>query len=636
MATIGQPLPQPEEGWKRYDDTHPAIKYEGKWRTSSAGSDKYNDTFQYTEDINAKASFNFMGTSLRIVTFFERQGSSDILITIDGKEYHYSNQKENKTPVALSFELTDLENKIHTVKIRTNIDNQQLTIDAIDIDENGELLHPDEVTSPDELEIGKRIRCHYSATSNSVGVFSNLGKEVYVDGINDFIPPASSATPNGSFYFIMVGYEYDGRPKLIADRNIQHSISWDTINTQGMTTTGREIKLGEVVLNKEDSNGGTVDNTGLSYTSTTSSQGIRAIKGVTEGKWYWEIELTTSTTSMTYGISNKNYTYNSPIGNNDQRSLSGNGNKRPEDTSYAPSLSNGDIIGVALDLDIGTLEFFINGISYGISHDNIKDMGEVFPMVRSGTSVARSVNFNFGSKPFIYPIPEGFKPYNYDEVNENYIFTIRLLTGGINSTDKDNEWDEYIVSSDLNGTITAGDNNVWSWSGIFTKVSTTSAVHGSSAYKSVRGNNSAGHWAETGSTNGVFATHGFRPMLLIESLSQPPKLIIYGNNKYKFLNNSSIIDLPITNLTKEDFDKYGLEELTFHTKEFTEKKLLSESEDLTEGSLFTSDLDLNVYSFDGITYEEDNDLNGLVFKLESTNHTIKDDLGKNPKIIALK
>ena len=35
MATIGQQLLQPEEGWKRYDDTHLAFNRTGTWSTDN-------------------------------------------------------------------------------------------------------------------------------------------------------------------------------------------------------------------------------------------------------------------------------------------------------------------------------------------------------------------------------------------------------------------------------------------------------------------------------------------------------------------------------------------------------------------------------------------------------------------------
>ncbi|MEB9896829.1 hypothetical protein P4K96_25730, partial [Bacillus cereus] len=55
----------------------------------------------------------------------------------------------------------------------------------------------EEVKSVGQLRIGKKIRCHYKAISNTLGTFSGLGK-----GTSGFISPTtSSAAPNGDFYF---------------------------------------------------------------------------------------------------------------------------------------------------------------------------------------------------------------------------------------------------------------------------------------------------------------------------------------------------------------------------------------------------------------------------------------------------
>ena len=90
------------------------------------------------------------------------------------------------------------------------------------------------------MNVGDVISCQYVATSGTVGSFNNLGNVTKTG-----IPLASSASPDGSFYFIMTGYDYLGRKKLIADRNIQHSISWDTLNANGLITENKLLMSGD-------------------------------------------------------------------------------------------------------------------------------------------------------------------------------------------------------------------------------------------------------------------------------------------------------------------------------------------------------------------------------------------------------
>ncbi|RJG21641.1 hypothetical protein [Paenibacillus thiaminolyticus] len=99
----------------------------------------------------------------------------------------------------------------------------------------------EEVKSVEQLKIGKKIRCQYKAISNTLGTFSGLGKET-----SDFISPtaSSAASPNGDFYFICVDKDHLGRWKLIADRSIQHTISWDTLNSAGVASgSGLPIRI---------------------------------------------------------------------------------------------------------------------------------------------------------------------------------------------------------------------------------------------------------------------------------------------------------------------------------------------------------------------------------------------------------
>lgn len=116
---------------------------------------------------------------------------------------------------------------------------------------------------------------------------------------------------------------------------------------------------------------------------------------------------------------------------------------------------------------------------------------------------------------------------------------IRLLTGGVSSALKANsEWDKYIVKSTLGGTITAGDDAVWNWSGIASVTSTT--YIGAAANRTTRGNTSV-TYLNSVQTSGTPSTVGFRPVLVAESLAKPivDKYLIQDGEEIKtFLNNS--------------------------------------------------------------------------------------------------
>lgn len=86
-------------------------------------------------------------------------------------------------------------------------------------------------TKLEDMQIGDYIACKYTASSGAAGSFSDLGGIVDTE-----IPVASSDTPNGYFYFIKVD-----KGLLLADKVVQHSVSWNTLNKGGFIS-GRAFK----------------------------------------------------------------------------------------------------------------------------------------------------------------------------------------------------------------------------------------------------------------------------------------------------------------------------------------------------------------------------------------------------------
>ncbi|MWV43082.1 hypothetical protein GRF59_05515 [Paenibacillus sp. HJL G12] len=238
---VGYVIPEQEESWRRYDDTHPGFTYQGVWQTDSnaayyGGARKS----QPNSVIGNKIDFSFVGTKLRVITSMYFQYSDKIAITIDGVTEYYSlvgNGTSNGNNQFLAYEKTGLPHGTHTVsveKINAGAYSVDHVWDAVDIDVNGYLVTPQNKpktggklrTRVQEMEIGDYIRCGYSASSGTAGVFYGLGTdtddaEISLDG---------PIAPNGYFYFIKVK-----EGLLVADRVIQTGISWLTLNMTSYT-----------------------------------------------------------------------------------------------------------------------------------------------------------------------------------------------------------------------------------------------------------------------------------------------------------------------------------------------------------------------------------------------------------------
>ncbi|HHX7185422.1 TPA: protein containing cell adhesion domain protein [Bacillus paranthracis] len=156
---IGDVLKEPESGWKRFDDRDPNIIYQGNWIENENITTHYRGTFHNKpsssgDDSIVRALFDFSGTKVRIIAFMTT-GSYDVgTIKIDGEAFNFSYIKGTPTAQCLVFEKAGLEPGIHKVELS----GRYINLDAIDIDETGELI-PIEIKKPKvslyEKESGK-------------------------------------------------------------------------------------------------------------------------------------------------------------------------------------------------------------------------------------------------------------------------------------------------------------------------------------------------------------------------------------------------------------------------------------------------------------------------------------------------
>lgn len=249
MATIGQQLLSPDNGYKRYDNTDSRIiKYSATGIVNEKNSAYYNGEQYYSCTQGDYFYFRFYGKNFRLIELLSNNRTNDYHEEVFGDGISIGKiNTYSATAIAqtLVFEYSFLSIGVHEIKV-TNIatDGKYIALDAVDIDDIGSLLNPilTHVVNSNtaDIEIGNCLPCKYSVpTSGTIGTFSLFGQN------NDLIiPPESSATPNGIFFFIFVGYDYQGRMKFIADRNIQHNISWDTLNNAGFVF-GNEINLSD-------------------------------------------------------------------------------------------------------------------------------------------------------------------------------------------------------------------------------------------------------------------------------------------------------------------------------------------------------------------------------------------------------
>ncbi len=153
MATLGEQLTAPETGWKRYDDTDSNISYIGSWtrNTGADGKSLYNGT-QIGSTVSASGSivFNFTGGKLRIIQQIYTNRSQSIQVTIDGIVCGTYSEYGNQKYQVLLYEINNLSDGEHWCEIK-NISSGYFGLDAIDIDEKGELKPYSPIAAPTNL-----------------------------------------------------------------------------------------------------------------------------------------------------------------------------------------------------------------------------------------------------------------------------------------------------------------------------------------------------------------------------------------------------------------------------------------------------------------------------------------------------
>lgn len=147
MATIGQPLTEPEAGWTRIDNTDNRINYIGSgWNRDINGDTTafYHGDCAYTNIPSDSLTFKFYGTKLRIITQPYVSRSNKLVISIDNLSETYSIYDSSAvTAQRLNYEKTGLDLSIHTVTVTNQSTNNGTFVwDALDIDNTGYLLAP--------------------------------------------------------------------------------------------------------------------------------------------------------------------------------------------------------------------------------------------------------------------------------------------------------------------------------------------------------------------------------------------------------------------------------------------------------------------------------------------------------------
>ena len=140
--------------------------------------------------------------------------------------------------------------------------------------------------------------------------------------------------------------------------------------------------------------------------SSANTNNFATIAIPTSGKWYWEYQIT-SVGGGAFPMAGIIATGSSALTSNVVYRTNGDKNIDGTGSAYGATYTTTDIIGVAVDVDGGTVTFYKNGTSQG-AITYATSSGNYSPALRSNAATD-NFTFNFGQRAFAYTAPSGYK-----------------------------------------------------------------------------------------------------------------------------------------------------------------------------------------------------------------------------------
>jgi len=272
------------------------------------------------------------------------------------------------------------------------------------------------LNTTDAFNIGRRF--------NASNYFDGyLAQFIYADGTQFATTVAGTTNTSGVWVpKALTGITYGAAGFLMAFANsaalgTDTSGNGNTFTSSGLTSADQMSDTPTnvfAVLNPiHKSSSVTLSNGNLTYT-TTLQRGAYGTIGVSSGKWYWEWKPGATGSETYVGIGTPNSPTDvaldsgTPSGVIVYGGFNGNLYTTGAGAAYGATFTTGDTIGVALDMDAGTLTFYKNNTTQGTAASSLT--GTKVPVVSASNT--HSGTINFGQTAFTYTPPTGFSALN--------------------------------------------------------------------------------------------------------------------------------------------------------------------------------------------------------------------------------
>jgi len=263
---------------------------------------------------------------------------------------------------------------------------------------DGQALTPSSFGTTDSLS-GAWIPMPYTGTYGTNGFYLNFKDNTSTTTLGyDYSGNSNNWTANN--ISLTAGTTYDSM--------VDVPTLWMPYNTAG--DVGATVRGNYAVGNPvytDAAVSATYTNGNLTWSCPNTGSGKATISATT-GKFYWEaIYLTNAFMTGVSDVASVGRYNNSIVYQSDgTKGINGTF------TSYGATYTTGDVIGVALDLDGGTVTFYKNNSSQGSISLSLASITNATAIVVGGGGFSNTGNWNFGQRPFTYTPPSGFKTLN--------------------------------------------------------------------------------------------------------------------------------------------------------------------------------------------------------------------------------
>ena len=227
-------------------------------------------------------------------------------------------------------------------------------------------------------------------------------------GINGFYLKFSDIAQTVSSN-VGLGQDFSGNANFWVTTNISTTsgTTYDAM-TDSPTNTSATVSNYCVVNPLTIVSGNTISNGNLTISGNGTTYNNTSTIAVTSGKWYYEVSVPSAgnyyigigtSDGQAANFSSQYVTYRSGTG---YKNITGT------QTVYGATYTTGDTIGVAFDLDAGTIEFYKNNSNQGSISLPSSTINSWYPVMY----VNGTIHLNFGQQPFTYTPPTGFVRLN--------------------------------------------------------------------------------------------------------------------------------------------------------------------------------------------------------------------------------